>query len=211
MAKPIRVVVCGSPDLLTSAIGEILAVPGYDVTTTALTDVDVDATPTDVVVVCWPAPAELTEAVVAGYLRAGTRSLVVSAVPLDDTGARLLLQGAAGFMPAADTSADGLRDSVRTVASGHAALHPEVARAVLDRWRSSRAPQSETPSDVTLSARERQILEGLSRGQTVRQMSNDLKVAEKTVEAHRARLFAKLGARNQAHAVTIANQLGLTP
>lgn len=49
---------------------------------------------------------------------------------------------------------------------------------------------------ATLSAREREVLERVIRGQTNKVIASDLGIVEKTVEAHRARVMLKMGARN---------------
>jgi DNA-binding CsgD family transcriptional regulator len=43
----------------------------------------------------------------------------------------------------------------------------------------------------------------------VKQTARTLGIAMKTVENLQSRMFRKLGARNRAHAVTIAHRLGL--
>ena len=57
-----------------------------------------------------------------------------------------------------------------------------------------------------LTAREQEILTQLAAGSTNLETSEALKISVKTVEAHRARLFKKLGANNAPQAITIAYQ-----
>lgn len=66
-----------------------------------------------------------------------------------------------------------------------------------------------TVSWIMLTARERDILDAIALGKTIRQTARALKVAEKTVENTRSRLYCKLGARNRSDALTIAHRLGL--
>ncbi len=150
--------------------------------------------------------------VVSEILTAGARVLVVSSTGLDDRGAQFLLAGATGFLLLTDLTDADLTSSVATIAAGRSALHPEVARAVLDYWRHQRdAPPSGPRSGAMaeLSGREVEVLQGLHGGMTIRVMARRMGVAEKTVEAHRSKLYAKLGARNQAHALSIASERGL--
>lgn len=48
----------------------------------------------------------------------------------------------------------------------------------------------------SLTARERQIVEYVAAGRANKVIAIDLGISLRTVEAHRARIFAKLGARN---------------
>jgi len=65
------------------------------------------------------------------------------------------------------------------------------------------------PTVPALSKREADVLGSIARGHTIRQTARELGVVEKTVENTRSRLFRKLGVRNQAEALTVANRMGL--
>lgn len=60
-----------------------------------------------------------------------------------------------------------------------------------------------------LTDRQMQILELLASGGTTADISEHLDISPKTVEGHKQRLFVKLGAANQAHAVALAMRSGL--
>ncbi|HEX7853455.1 MAG TPA: LuxR C-terminal-related transcriptional regulator [Sphingobium sp.] len=47
-----------------------------------------------------------------------------------------------------------------------------------------------------LTPRERDVLDGVLRGLTNRQIGGDLGISHRTVEVHRAHMMRKLGARN---------------
>ena len=64
------------------------------------------------------------------------------------------------------------------------------------------------PGDA-LTAREMQVLEGLSRGQTFAQIAVELDTGPQTVKTQCARLRSKLEAHDQAHAVALGYQRGL--
>ncbi|VEA71139.1 Transcriptional regulatory protein uhpA [Serratia rubidaea] len=74
--------------------------------------------------------------------------------------------------------------AVRTVAGGGVYLTPDIARQL--------ARQSVDP----LTRREREIALLLAQGQAVREIAAALGLSPKTVHAHRANLFAKLGVSN---------------
>jgi len=69
------------------------------------------------------------------------------------------------------------------------------------------------PSPATvapeLTARERDILSSIACGHTIRQTARALGIAAKTVENTQARLFRKLGTRNRAETLAIADGWGL--
>ena len=53
------------------------------------------------------------------------------------------------------------------------------------------------------------VLTAMAEGLATKAIALRLDVAVKTVENHKARVFGKLGARNHAHAVTLAIEQGL--
>jgi DNA-binding CsgD family transcriptional regulator len=69
--------------------------------------------------------------------------------------------------------------------------------------------QGPAPTAPKLTARERDILDLIALGNTIRQTARALGIAAKTVENTQARLFRKLGARNRAETLTIAERWGL--
>jgi len=64
-------------------------------------------------------------------------------------------------------------------------------------------------ASVQITARERQVLELMANGYSNQAIGEKLSISVKTVEAHRARLFKKLGASNVADAVLLAIRVGL--
>ena len=60
-----------------------------------------------------------------------------------------------------------------------------------------------------LSARELQVLDGISRGLSNGQIGRKLGITGNTVGTHCRRLFAKLGARDRANAVHLGHRAGV--
>lgn len=75
------------------------------------------------------------------------------------------------------------------------------------RWR-TQSPGGIQPGQQ-LSAREFQVLAGISLGQSNHVIAQELQLGEDTIKSHARRLFQKLGARSRAHAVAIGYQRGL--
>ncbi|OBB93058.1 response regulator transcription factor [Mycobacterium sp. 852002-40037_SCH5390672] len=132
-----------------------------------------------------------------------TRVLLISAHDESAIVYQALQQGAAGFV---------LKDSTRS----------EIVKAVLDcaQGRDVVAPvlvgglaaqirQRAQPTAPVLSAREREVLNGIARGQSVPAIAGELFVAPSTVKTHVQRLYEKLGVSDRAAAVAEAMRQGL--
>jgi two-component system, NarL family, nitrate/nitrite response regulator NarL len=132
-----------------------------------------------------------------------TRVLLLSAHDESAIVYQALQQGAAGFL---------LKDSTRT----------EIVKAVLDcaKGRDVVAPtlvgglaaeirHRAAPSAPVLSAREREVLNRIARGQSIPAIAGELYVAPSTVKTHVQRLYEKLGVSDRAAAVAEAMRQGL--
>jgi DNA-binding NarL/FixJ family response regulator len=124
-----------------------------------------------------------------------------------------LQAGAAGFL-LKDAGPDVLVAAIRTVAAGDALVDPAVTRRLVERWVALEASRPATPHPGqeavgTLSAREREILVGLARGRTNRELAAELIVSEATVKTHVSNLLTKLGVRSRVQAVVIAYEAGV--
>ena len=62
---------------------------------------------------------------------------------------------------------------------------------------------------AALTAREKEILDCIARGQTNSQIAHGLRIAEKTVRNHVTNIFSKLGAEHRSQAIVIARKAGL--
>lgn len=122
---------------------------------------------------------------------------------------RALRLGARGYV----TKADGLRglaDTIRRVVAGERVIAPGLAQdAVLALGRFARRAREGAEVAAELTSRERQVLELLSEGYTMRQIATRLSISPRTVETHVANLYRKLGVRTRVQAVSRAATLGL--
>lgn len=144
--------------------------------------------------------------VLSPILRTGARVLVACDGAPEARLTELLLAGASGYLPLRDTAPADLVEAVLRIARGEAALHPAVAAAVLEQWRRLQSASEET---AALTVREAEVLTTIAEGHGTKVVARLLGVSVKTVEQHKTRIFAKLGARNQAQAVSIAATRGL--
>jgi DNA-binding CsgD family transcriptional regulator len=65
------------------------------------------------------------------------------------------------------------------------------------------------PSPSPVSPRERQVLTLIAAGADLEQIADELSISLHTVRTHIVNAYRKLGARNRAHAITLAMQQGL--
>jgi two-component system, NarL family, nitrate/nitrite response regulator NarL len=105
-----------------------------------------------------------------------------------------------------DASPVELAEAVTAVRRGETILDPFLARRLAA---AARTGSVVAQTELRLTPRELSILESVERGESVKQTARSLGIAMKTVENLQSRMFRKLGARNRAHAVTIAHRLGL--
>jgi DNA-binding NarL/FixJ family response regulator len=90
------------------------------------------------------------------------------------------------------------------------ATRPELLMAISDTMvggvpQASRAGADGGPS---LTDRELQVLQGMSRGRSNGEIGEELFLSEDTIKTHARRLFKKLGARDRAHAVAVGFRHG---
>ena len=100
-------------------------------------------------------------------------------------------------------TAERARDAGATAILGKALPPAAVLDEILRHAPDRRA------GDVALSPREREVLAGLARGQSNKEIARALDLREVTVKLHMQRLSRKLGARNRTHAALLARDLGL--
>lgn len=113
-----------------------------------------------------------------------------------------------GGVAAVGRGADPDVPAVHLAAGGFEPLIGALRRPPARRGRRVRASDCVTYVE-DLTHRQRQILEMLAAGGTAAKISEHLDISLKTVEGHKQRLFEKLGAANQAHAVALAMRSGL--
>ncbi|MFM2031266.1 MAG: hypothetical protein RLZZ297_31 [Chloroflexota bacterium] len=129
------------------------------------------------------------------------RFLVLTTYDSDEDIARALAAGAKGYL-LKDVSSFELMQAIRAVMRGNAALEPSVAARVMARL--------DHAADE-LSAREREVLTLMVRGDGNRAIALALNVSENTIKTHVSHIFAKLQVQSRAEAVAVALQRGIVP
>jgi DNA-binding NarL/FixJ family response regulator len=98
-----------------------------------------------------------------------------------------------------DAPPSELTAAVIAAAAGESALAPVIASRLLERMR---APQ------ISLSARELEVLEAVAAGKSNTEVARALFVTETTVKSHLAHIFSKLDVTSRTAAVSTARQQG---
>ncbi len=121
-----------------------------------------------------------------------------------------LRAGALGYL-LKDVSGTELAEAVRKVAQGGALIEPSVARKVLAEF--SRLSPVEAPSPTSLpeplSSREQEILAGMARGLTNKEIALRLNLTEGTVKNYVTTILQKLGVQDRTQAALRAREMGI--
>lgn len=127
----------------------------------------------------------------------------------DDLMLRGLRAGARGYL-LKDTSRGTLFHTLRAAARGETLLMPEVVKRVLAEPTASQSQQSRrVEKGISLTDRESEVLSAVASGETSKKIALNLGITERTVKAHLASIFNKLGVDSRAAAVAAAIQKGL--
>lgn len=141
-------------------------------------------------------------------LRADLPSVRVIVLTMFDSPAyvnEVVASGALGYL-LKEAPGEELVRAVRSVAAGHGYLMSAVTLPVL---RKLAADARASHQRGLLSDREIEILELIAAGAVNKEIADRLGITEVTVKAHLRNIFAKIGAQNRAHAVTLAIQQNL--
>jgi DNA-binding NarL/FixJ family response regulator len=130
---------------------------------------------------------------------------VCAAIRAESPSTKVLLISGAGRMSPAAARAAGASGFISKDLEAS-----EVARAVqaVGRGQTLFPPKTSQPAPL-LSAREREVLELIASGATNAEIAGKLFLSPHTVKEHTSSVYRKLGARNRAEAVQLAQRVGL--
>jgi two-component system, NarL family, response regulator NreC len=115
-----------------------------------------------------------------------------------------LTAGDDGYVSMKSAAPGELLEAVRRVAAGEAYVQPALG-AALARWEEI-PHRHERDSLLSLTRREREVLELLALGYTNAEVAAALGVALRTVEAHRMHVTQRLGLRSRADLVRFVSE-----
>jgi two-component system response regulator NreC len=114
-----------------------------------------------------------------------------------------LRHGVTGYL-LKENAADELVNAVRTVAGGAIYITAGVSRAVVQAF-------SADPSRELLSPRERQVLQLIAEGKSMKEIGALLGISSRTADSHRTKIMEKVALHDTASLVRYAISIGLVP
>ena len=138
-------------------------------------------------------------------IRNKTRQLPVLVLSMHDENMyaeRLLSAGANGYIMK-QAAADQLLIALRRVLAGGVYVSEDLGASMVERLAGSEGKQDSNPFE-RLSNRELQVMNLIGRGQTTREVAENLNLSVKTVESHRQRIKKKLNLQTSAQLVHFA-------
>ncbi len=124
----------------------------------------------------------------------------------DELMLRGLHLGAKGYL-LKDTDRESLFDTIRAAARGETLLKPDVMIKLMTKV--DGAATFTKVGESLLTEREMEVLEGVARGERSKEIALRLGITERTVKAHLASIYNKLGVDSRAAAIAVAAQKGM--
>ena len=211
--RPIRVLVADDHTIVRTGIRHVLeGEPGFDVVGEASNGTEVFELATelhpDVVVldISMPGESGLQIAARLGTVPSPPRVLILSMHDNAEYVLESVRAGAHGYL-LKDTAATELRSAIRAVCRGESYFSPPVASRLSAAVRGEHETRAAPLEQLT--GREREVLEGIARGRTNKEIAADLGISYRTVETHRESLMKKLQIRTVAELTRFALGAGV--
>ncbi|MCH8984914.1 MAG: response regulator transcription factor [Acidobacteria bacterium] len=134
-----------------------------------------------------------------------TRILVLTSFTAQEQVIPAIQAGADGYL-LKDADPSELEQAIRAVYRGDALLAPKAAAAVMAAV-SGETP--DLPELARLTPREHEVLAGLGRGLSNRDLAEELFITEKTIKTHVSSILMKLGLADRVQAALFAVRVGL--
>jgi len=135
------------------------------------------------------------------------RILVLTSFAGDDKVFPAIRAGAMGYL-LKDSAPEELVQAIHEVHSGRAALHPVVARRLLQ---AVGYPLEKSPAIEHLTGREMEVLHLLAAGLSNHEIAAQLGIGTSTVRAHVTKILSKLRLASRTQAALFALREGLAP
>ena len=119
-----------------------------------------------------------------------------------------IIQGANGYL-LKEIPAQDLYRSIHEIMEGGAPMSPTIALRALKMLRNPLPKNTQNEEEISLTKRETEILESLSKGLEYKQIADNLFIASGTVRKHVENIYRKLNVRNKMEAVQKAMKSGI--
>ena len=120
-----------------------------------------------------------------------------------------LRAGASAYL-VKEQASDELVPAIKAVLSGKTYLSPGATDLVLQDFLETGSTAPEATAFTELTKREREVLQSISEGKSVREIGESLHISPKTVETHRRNIMERLNIRSVAGLTRYAIRHGLT-
>ncbi|MEX2152688.1 MAG: response regulator transcription factor [Gemmatimonadaceae bacterium] len=117
--------------------------------------------------------------------------------------------GAHGYL-CKDSPPAELRDAIRALHRGETYYSPAVAQRLSAAQEADNLRVARTSRFSSLTPRERDVLRGIVKGLTNKEIAAHLQISSRTVESHRESLMQKLDVKHVAALTRLALEAGLT-
>ncbi len=136
----------------------------------------------------------------------GTRVLMLTVSEDADDLIETLQAGAAGYL-LKNIETEYFVDAIRRAAAGDSVISPEMTGKLVAGLK--RPAAASAPEKDLLSAREREVLAGLARGASNKDLARSLDLAESTVKIHVQNILRKLKLTSRVQAAVYAVKHGI--
>lgn len=127
--------------------------------------------------------------------------------------AAALRGGAAGYL-LKDMEGDALINAMVRAVNGESVIAAEMTNKMVTAYLGATTSVESLPVQPSplagLSSREREILQGIARGASNKEIGRELGIAETTVKVHVQNVLRKLRVSTRVHAAVIATEIGLS-
>lgn len=148
-------------------------------------------------------------AIIAELAGDSNATCIVTTIFEDDANVmRALGAGAQGYLLKGD-DISAIEERLRGLERGEVPVSPQIARKLLERFRSPVPSLQPTDFDVALTQRETDVLRAIGRGLTIAEAAHALGIGAHTVGTHVKNIYRKLNIASRAEAAIEAARRGL--
>ena len=210
----VRVIIADDHAMVREGIKSVLERAGFEVVGEASSGTEVlplaERVQPDVAVLDISMPGE-TGLQTAAKLRQALPHIRVLILSMYDNSEYVLESvraGAHGYL-LKDGAAQELANAIRAVRDGEAYFSPAVAARLSAAVRGDIEREQRRTNLDLLTGREREVLAGIAKGLTNKEIASELGISHRTVETHRESLMKKLGIRTVAGLTKFSLEAGL--